>query len=115
MSIEREQLSKVPTHSKVEFCILKETEIEGYSGVIVTPPSKESFLGAPIVASNSYYGKENVMKASFLGSDGVQDFYEITTRFPNQMERIHQVTYQGNELIVRQHEGIEMLLRPKEG
>jgi len=106
------ELSSTPVHQEVEFCIIKSSGVDGFSGVIVTLPEKEISPGDPIIASNSYYGKENRMIARFLGSNGTQDIYEITTHFPGEPDRSQKVTYEGSKLVVRQFENIEMLLRP---
>lgn len=109
-----EALSPKQLLASVEFCILKETGIDGYSGFILTPPKEGLSPDAPITASNSYYGKENRMTVHFLGNDGTQDFYRIETHFPGEPDKVHEVAYEGNELVVRRFENIEMRLRPFE-
>jgi len=108
-----QELSPTPVHEKVEFCIIKKSGVDGFSGVIVPFPEKEISPGYSIVASNSFYGKENRMVARFLGSNGTQDLYEITTHFSGEPSRSQKVAYEGSELVVRQFENIQMLLRPE--
>lgn len=106
------ELSPTPVHKEVEFCVIKSPGVDGFSGVIVTLPEKEISPDDSIIASNSYYGKENRMIARFLGSNGTQDLYEITTHFSGEPDRSQKIAYEGSKLVVRQLENIEMLLRP---
>ncbi|ADE56095.1 hypothetical protein [Coraliomargarita akajimensis] len=105
--------TETPVHSQVEFCILKETENAGFSGAIVKPV-KGASPGTPIVVSSSYYGKENTMTAIFLGTDRNKDLYEITTRFSGQIDKRHSTSYEGKQIVIREHDGIKMLIRPFE-
>ena len=105
------ELSPTPVHEEVEFCIIKSSGVDGFAGVVVTLPEKKISPDDTIITSNSFYGRENRMIARFLGSNGTQDLYEITTHFPGEPDRSQKIAYEGSKLVVRQFENIEMFLR----